>query len=121
MIMGIQASRSFDDYEVFKRAMGNVLVEIEKNKDEHLYIYTAGPSKLNSMAIGFANITEESLKAQGVKIQVRKVPPQWFEEYMSDVDFFAYFCWKHETPSRLVKLADSMGMDPYVYNYSHAK
>ena len=117
MILGIQASRSFDDYAVFLRAMRTVLSAIEED-DNWLYIYSAGPAELNSMAIGFANITEKSLKAQGIKIQVRKVPAKWFEEYMHEIDMFAYFCKPKEPQSRLVDLADNLDMNPYVYRFA---
>ena len=117
MILGIQGSRSFDDYAVFLRAMRTVLSSMDKD-DRWLYIYSAGPAELNSMAIGFANITERSLKAQGIKLQVRKVPVKWFEEYMSDIDMFAYFCKPKEPVSHLVKLADDRDLNPYIYRFA---
>lgn len=116
MIMGVQASHKFEDYNIFLRAMHTALFEIKD--DAELYIYSAGPGKLNNMAIEFANITERSLKAKGIKIQVRRVPPSWFREYMSDIDFFAYFCKPGEGVSDLVDLAESNGKVPYIYRYS---
>ena len=117
MILGIQASRSFDDYAVFLRAMRTVLSTMEDG-DQWLYVYSAGPAELNSMAIGFANITEKSLKAQGIKMQVRKVPAKWFKEYMHEIDMFAYFCKPKEPASDLVDLADDRGTSAYVYRFA---
>ena len=115
--MGIQASRAFEDYAVFMRSMHTALASMEKD-DDCLYIYSAGPSALNSMAIGFANITERTLKQMGVKIQIRKVPASWFREYMKDVDLFAYFCKKGEAGSDLVDLANEHGKHPYLYSFA---
>ena len=117
MILGIQASRSFDDYAVFLRAMGTVLSSLGED-DKQIYIYSAGPANLNSMAIEFANVTERSLKSRGIKVQIRKVPAKWFESYMSDLDSFAYFCKKKEPVSYLVDLADAKELNPYVYRFA---
>ena len=116
MIMGVQGSRKFDDYDVFMRAMRTALSSMED--DAELYIYSAGPAKLNAMAIGFANITERTLRSQGIKIQVRRVPPTWFEEYMKDIDLFAYFCTPGEPNSNLVDVAESVDKVPYIYRYA---
>ena len=116
MIMGVQGSRKFNDYDVFMRGMRTALSSMED--DAELYIYSAGPAKLNAMAIGFANITERTLKSQGIKIQVRRVPPTWFEEYMKDVDLFAYFCTPGEPNSNLIEVAESVDKIPYIYRYA---
>ena len=116
MIMGVQGSRNFCDYDVFMRAMRTALSSMEN--DSELYIYSAGPANLNNMAVGFANITERTLKSQGIKIQVRRVPPSWFEEYMKDIDLFAYFCTPGEQNSKLVDVAEAADKIPYIYRYA---
>lgn len=115
MIMGVQASRSFDDYAIFMHAMRTALYDLKDDKE--LYIYSAGPAALNNMAIEFTNVTERTLKAHGVKIQVRKVPPSWFDSYMKDIDLFAYFCKPGEKVSGLVDVAESVGKVPLIYRF----
>jgi hypothetical protein len=117
MIVGVQGSRSFDDYAVFLRAMGTALSEMGQD-DREIFIYSAGPARVNSMAMEFSNVSERSLKARGIKIQTRKVPVGWFQDYMSDIDFFAYFCKAGESDSALVGVAESVNKIPYVYRYA---
>jgi len=117
MIVGVQGSRNFDDYAVFLWAIGAALSEMEQ-EDREIFIYSAGPAKMNSMALEFSNVSERGLKARGIKIQTRKVPINWFEEYMSDIDFFAYFCKPGEPDSGLVRVAESVGKIPYIYRYA---
>jgi hypothetical protein len=117
MIVGVQGSRNFDDYSVFLRAMGTALSEMEQ-EDREIFIYSAGPAKVNSMAMEFSNVSERSLKARGIKIQTRKVPVSWFQDYMSNIDFFAYFCKAGEPASGLVEVAESVDKIPYVYRYA---
>jgi hypothetical protein len=117
MIMAVQGSRNFEDYAVFLRAMRTALSTM-KNEDKEIYIYSAGPAKINAMALEFSNVSERSLKARGIKIQMRKVPPSWVQEYMSELDYFAFFAQPGEPVSKLVDAADSSGVDAGVYIYS---
>ena len=90
MIIGIQSSRAFSDYNVFLRAMGTGLSSLSEG-DTEFTIMSAGPAKINSMGMEFSNISERSLKSQGIKIKFVKVPVGWFTENMSVVDYFMYF------------------------------
>jgi hypothetical protein len=116
MIIGIQGSRSFDDYTIFLRAMGTALSSMEEG-DEDFLIYTAGPSRVNSMAMEFSNISERTLKSQGIRIRVAKVPPSFIKQNIHDLNYFAYFCRPKETVSDLVTLADNKNIDVGVYRY----
>jgi hypothetical protein len=116
MIIGIQGSRSFDDYTIFLRAMGTALSSMEKG-DEEFLIYSAGPSKVNSMAMEFSNISERTLKSQGIRIRVIKVAPSFIKQNIHDLSYFAYFCRPKETVSDLVTLADNKSIDVGVYRY----
>lgn len=117
MIMAVQGSRNFDDYSVFLRAMRTALSSME-TEDRQIYIYSAGPARINAMAMEFSNVSERSLKARGIKIQMRKVPPSWIENYMEDLDYFAFFAQPGEPVSKLVDIADNSGVDAGVYIYS---
>jgi hypothetical protein len=117
MIMAVQGSRNFEDYAVFLRAMRTALSGMN-NEDKEIYIYSAGPAKVNSMVMEFTNVSERSLKSRGIKIQMRKVPPSWVEEYVRDIDYFAYFGKPNEPVSKLVKVADGAGVEAGVYIFS---
>ena len=116
MIIGIQGSRTFDDYTIFLRAMGTALSAIEPGDGEFL-IYSAGPAKINSMAMEFANISERTLKSQGIRVRVQKVPPAYIKQHILDLSYFAYFSKPKEPVSDLVTLADNKSIDVGVYRY----
>ena len=73
MIVGVQGTRNFDEYNIFLRAMGTALSSMEDG-DQEFIIYSVGPMKINSMAMEFSNISERSLKARGIKIRMQRVP-----------------------------------------------
>jgi hypothetical protein len=116
MIIALQATKNFDDYSIFLRAMGTAMSGLEQG-DEIILVYSAGPARLNSMAMEFTNISERSLKARGIKIKLIKVPPKWIEENMSKIDYFAFFSKPKETVSPLVDLADNKSVEVGVYRY----
>lgn len=116
MIIGIQGTRSFNDYSIFLRAMGTALASMS-DEDNELYIYSAGPSIVNSFAMEFTNITERSLKSRGKKIKLIKVPPSWLAENMHTIDYLAMFSKPKEPLSKLVEKAESHNVDVGVYRY----
>lgn len=59
----IQGSKTFNDYNVFLRAI-MVAMSPLKDEDTRADIYSVGPAKLNSLATGFVNMTEDSMKAR---------------------------------------------------------
>ena len=116
MIIAIQGSKNFQDYQIFLRAMGTALSTLEQ-EDKEILIFSAGTAQINSFAMEFSNISERSLKARGIKIKVNKVPPKWIEDNIHDVDYFAYFCKPKETVSHLVDLADAKDVAAGVYRF----
>lgn len=118
MIVGVQASRNFNNYAVFLRAIGTSLSMLESSDDKTMTIMSAGPAKLNSFALEFANVSERSLKARGIKIKVVKIPPSWFKTNMHDVDYFMYFSLPKETVSDLVREAEDKDIDVGIYRYA---
>jgi hypothetical protein len=117
MLVGMQGSRNFSDYAVFLRAMGTALASL-KEGDTEFTIMSAGPSKVNSFAMEFSNVSERSLKARGIKIKVVKVPPSWFKSNMHEISYFMYFSLPKETPSDLVREAEDKDIDVGVYRYA---
>lgn len=116
MIVAIQGTRSFNDYNVFLRAMGTALSSMDKNDKEFL-IFSAGPVNINSMGLEFANVSERSLKARGIKIRLNKVPPSWVKQNLKDIDYFAFFSKPKEPVSELVELAEDKDIELGIYRY----
>jgi hypothetical protein len=116
MIVATQGTKSFDDYSVFLRAMGTALSQLQED-DKEFYVYSAGPAKLNSMALEFCNVSERSLKARGIKIRLVKVPPSWIKENIHNISYFAFFSKPKEEISPLVSYAESKDASVGVYRF----
>lgn len=114
MIIAIQGSKAFNNYQVFLQAMGRAL-RLREDQDAEILIFSAGPAQVNSFAMEFSNISERSLKARGIKIKVIKIPPKWIQENLHDINYFAYFCNPKEPVSSLVDLADAKDVAVGVY------
>lgn len=117
MIMAVQGSRNFEDYAVFLRAMYSALSSINP-EDKEIYIYSAGPVRVNNMAQEFSNVSENSLKARGIRIQTRRITISWLEENLGQCDYYAYFSKPGEPISKLVDKADALGIEAGLYTYS---
>jgi hypothetical protein len=116
MIVGVQGTSSFDDYQVFLRAMGVALSGMSTD-DEYFYIYTAGPSKVNSMTMEFVNVSEKSMKTRGKKIKMYKVAPSWLSENMQDINYFVFLSKPKESSSRLVGEAKLNNVEVGIFQY----
>jgi hypothetical protein len=116
MIVGIQGTKAFNDYNIFLRGMGAALGTMTE-EDKEFFIYSAGPANLNSMGLEFSNISERSLKARGIKIKFFKIPPSWIKENIHSIDYFAFFSRPKETESPLVKTAQDKDIEVAIYRY----
>lgn len=116
MIVGIQATSTFTDYNVFLRAMG-VALSTMPTDDKYFYIYSAGPAKLNAMATEFVNMSERGMKTRGRKIKLYKVPPNWMSENMDSFNYFAYFSLPKESVSKLVHEAQDKNVEVGIFRY----
>lgn len=116
MIVGVQGTNSFDDYQVFLRAMGVALSSMPEN-DEFFYIYSAGPAKVNSMVMEFTNVSEKGMRSRGKKIKMFKVPPSWISENISDFNYFAYLAKPKEGNSKLVADAELNNIEVGIFKY----
>jgi hypothetical protein len=117
MIVAVQGSKSFSDYTIFLRAMRTALYAMG-DEDREITILSAGPVKVNNMSLEFSNVSENGLRARGIKIQSRRVPESFLKGKMQDVDYFAFFSKPGEPVSKMVDLADRLGVDAGVYTYS---
>lgn len=116
MIVAVQGTSSFNEYAIFLRAMGTALSQLNK-EDKEFFIYSAGPSKINSMALEFSNVSERSFKARGIKVRTFKVPPSWIKENIHDIGYFAFFSKPKEPVSALVDYAEAKDIQVGVYRY----
>ena len=118
MIVAVQGTSSFDDYNVLLRAMG-VAMSTLKNDDKTLEIYSAGPGNINEMVSEFVNLSERGLKSRGKKIRFEKVAPSVIDEkmYAGEVGFFAFLSKPNERVSRLVESAKDYNVDSGIFQY----
>lgn len=116
MIIGVQGTNNFSDYNVFLRAMG-VAMSSMKDDDEYFYVYSVGPARVNSMVSEFVNLSERGMKARGKKIKSYKVPPSWVEENISDINYLAFFSQPKERVSSLVEVAQDNDIEVGIFRY----
>ena len=117
MIVAVQGSKGFSDYTIFLRAMRTALYSMD-DKDKDITILSAGPVKVNNMALEFSNVSENGLRARGIRIQTRRVPESLLKDKMKDVGYFAFFSKPGEPVSKMVEIADNLGVSAGVYTYS---
>jgi hypothetical protein len=86
-------------------------------EDPYFYLYSAGPSSINSMASEFVNLSERGMKARGKKIKLYKVPPSWIEENMESMNSFVFLSKPKEPVSILVEKAQHKNIDVGIYRY----
>jgi hypothetical protein len=103
MIIVVEGTKSFSDYEVFMRAMGVALSS--KTEDSEIQVWSAGPHVINSFTAAFCNSSENFLKQKGYKITFSKAPSFWISNNLSYVDYFAFFSLPKESLSKLVQQA----------------
>lgn len=115
MIVVIQGSKEFDDYNVFMRSMAVALSSM--GDDKNIELVSAGPSKINGFVAGFANLSEDGMKARGMKIKHYSVAHQWVETNIEKVDYFVYLSRPNERPSRLVRIAESKNLEVGIFRY----
>lgn len=116
MIIAVQGTKSFNDYNIFLRAMGTALSMLPED-DKEVLIYSAGPYQINSLALEFANVSERSFKARGIRVRMHKVPPKWLKENIYDIGYLAFFSKPKEPVSDLVEAAEAKDIEIGVYRY----
>ena len=116
MIVAVQGTSSFSDYNVFLRAMG-VAMSALKDEDQYFYVYSAGPGALNSMVSEFVNLSERGMKSRGKKIKFYKVAPSWIEDNLVDINYFAFFSLPNEKKYKLVEKALNQNIETAIFSY----
>jgi len=110
----VQGTKEFSDYNVFLRAMGVALSDID---DSEFNVYSVGPAQINSFTAEFCNRSENSLKQRGIKTKFYRVPPSYVEENLDGFDYFAFLSTPNQRPSRLAASAELKGMEVGIFRY----
>lgn len=116
MIVAVQGTNSFNDYNVFLRAMG-VAMSSMKNDDDHFYIYSVGPAKVNGYVAEFCNLSERGMKSRGKKIKYYKVSNGWLEENLDSFNYFVFLSKPNESISKLAASADLKNIEVGIFRY----
>lgn len=116
MIVAVQGSNEFNNYQVFLRAMGVALSNM-KDDDAHFIIYSAGPAKINSFVSEFSNLSERGMKARGRKIKFYKVSLPWLYENINDVNYLVYLSNPKQSASKLVAEAELNNIEVGIFRY----
>ena len=116
MIVGVQGTSSFDNYNIFLRSMAVALSELQE-QDKDFIIYSAGPNNINMMAMEFANLSERGMKSRKKNIKFFKVTSDWLEENIADINHFAFLSNPREPVSKIVHLSKLNNINTNVYNF----
>ena len=110
----VQGTKEFSDYNVFLRAMGVALSDID---DREFNVYSVGPANINSFTAEFCNRSENSLKQRGIKTRFYKVPFNYIEENIDMFSYFAFLSTPNQKPSKLVSYAELSGIEVGIFRY----
>jgi hypothetical protein len=116
MIVAIQGTKTFNDYQIFLRAMGTALRDLPDG-DKEFIVFSAGPVNVNQFGMEFMNVNERSMKGYGIKTKFVKVPPSWIDENIDQINYFAFFSKPKETWSKQAQHAHDKDANLWVYRY----
>lgn len=118
MMVVVQATNEFKDYTVFLRAMGVILSGMSQD-DNELAIYAVGSkdSKVAEFAMEFCNVSEKGMKLRGKKISMYKTTDAWINEYLKQMNYFAFFSNTKQSTSSLAKRAKEQGVELGIFQY----
>lgn len=116
MIVAVQGTKNFDDYNVFLRAM-SVALSGMKTEDTELFVYSVGPTKINTMVSEFCNLSERGMKARGKKVKFFMVPTWNVEHNMDKVDYLVFLSKPKESTSKLVEQAELKNIEVGIFRY----
>jgi len=116
MIVAVQGTKQFSDYNIFLRAISVALSAMDK-EDKEFIIYSAGPAKINSFVSEFCNLSERGMKARGKKIKFYNAAPIWIGENINQVNYFVYLSKPNEKKSKLVVEAELNNIEVGIFKY----
>lgn len=117
MIIVVEGTKSFKDYDIFMRAMSVGLSNI-KSGDDDIQIWSLGPHAINGYTAAFCNSSENYLRQKGFKISFSRVNYSWVTENMQYVDYYAFFSSPNEKLSKLAEVAQLQeGLELAIFRY----
>ena len=118
MMAVVQGTNEFSDYTVFLRAMGVILSGMgTEDKELVLYVVGSKSSKISEFAMEFCNLSERGMKGRGKKIKMYKTTDSWVSEYLSQMNYFAFFSNSKQPLSSLAKNAKDNGVEVGIFQY----
>jgi hypothetical protein len=115
MIVVVEGTKSFNDYEIFMRAMAVALST--PSIDNEIQIWSLGPHTVNGYTAAFSNSSENYLRQKGFKISFHKVNIQWVEENIQFVDYYAFFSKPNERLSKLASKVKDTEVELGIFRY----
>lgn len=112
----VQGTNEFNDYQVFLRAMAVALSSMQEDDEEYI-VYSVGPNQVHSFVSEFCNISEKGLKARGKRVKFYKTSPQWVEENIHYINYFAYLSRPNQYISKLASFAQSNNVELNVLSH----
>jgi len=116
MIVAVQGTNEFDDYNLFLRAI-SVALSGMKEEEKDFVIYSVGPAKINSFVSEFSNLSERGMKARGRKIKFYKVSERWMYDNMDQINYFAFLSKPKQSVSKLTTFAESKNVEVGIFRY----
>lgn len=115
MIIAVEGTKEFKDYNTFMRAMGVALSTLKNGSA--IEVWSAGPHNINNFTAAFCNSSENYLKQKGFRISFKKLPARYIEENMGNVNFFAFLGNKKDANSKLLAAAELTGIETGVFKF----
>jgi hypothetical protein len=116
MIVAVQGTKEFNDYNVFLRAM-SVALSGMKEPDNEFIVYSVGPAKVNNFVSEFCNLSERGMKARGKKIKFYNTAPSWLDTNIEQLNYFVFLSKPNEQKSKLVYAAELKNIEVGVFKY----
>jgi hypothetical protein len=116
MIIAAQGTNTFNDYTVFMRSMSVAMSKLTED-DREIHVYSVGPKNINNFVAEFCNITEDSLKARGIRMRHYRVPVTWAEANVDKINYLIFLSKPNEYNSKLVAVAELAGVDVGLFRF----
>ena len=116
MIVAVQGTKEFNDYNVFHRAISVALSGMKENDNEFI-VYSVGPARINNFVSEFCNLSERGMKARGKKIKFYNTAPSWLDTNIEQLNYFAFLSKPNEQKSKLVQTAELKNIEVGIFKY----
>lgn len=103
MIIVVEGTKAFSDYELFMRGMTVALST--PNDSNEIQVWSLGPHKINSFTAAFCNSAENYLKSKGFRVSFSKVNVDWVKSNIGSVNYHAFFSLPKEQISKFTAYA----------------